>query len=170
MRTQRDHWGPVSWSGIDFGQFRLRPAGRNRIVRNRIGRSRASSLKHGGRKFPNWECLFAHRGNSTFLSVYVDDTKLDGMKCIINPMWKPLNKEVELGDQTSFLDHENLVCTQRQCELSKDFFTITEPCWNPEFLQEQLKNYHARKICVFLRAAIWKVMHCELTNRTTQQL
>ena len=32
---------------FDFGQFRLRPAGRSRIVRSRIGRSRASSEKGG---------------------------------------------------------------------------------------------------------------------------
>ena len=35
-------------------------------------------------------------------------------------MWKVLNKEVDLGEPTSFLDHENLGCTQRQCEISKD--------------------------------------------------
>ena len=38
-------------------------------------------------------------------------------------MWKVLNKEVDLGEPTSFLDHvhlEYLECTQRQCEISKD--------------------------------------------------
>ena len=35
-------------------------------------------------------------------------------------MWKVLNKEVDLGEPTSFLDHENLRCTQRQREISKD--------------------------------------------------
>ena len=35
-------------------------------------------------------------------------------------MWKVLNKEVDLGEPTSFLDHGFLVCTQRQCEISKD--------------------------------------------------
>ena len=35
-------------------------------------------------------------------------------------MWKVLKKEVGLGEPTSFLDHENLGCTQRQCEISKD--------------------------------------------------
>ena len=38
----------------------------------------------------------------------------------IDPMWKVLNKEVDLGEPTSFLDHENFGCTQRQCEISKD--------------------------------------------------
>ena len=35
-------------------------------------------------------------------------------------MWKVLNKEVDLGEPTSFLDHVYLGCTQRQCEISKD--------------------------------------------------
>ena len=35
-------------------------------------------------------------------------------------MWKVLNKEVDLGEPTSFLDHVYLGCTQRQCEVSKD--------------------------------------------------
>ena len=52
--------------------------------------------------------------------MFVDDIKLAGKKQNINPMWKVLNKEVDLGEPTSFLDHENLVCTQRQCEISKD--------------------------------------------------
>ena len=33
---------------------------------------------------------------------------------------KQLNKEVDLGEPTSFFDHVYLVCTQRQCEISKD--------------------------------------------------
>ena len=43
-----------------------------------------------------------------------------GKKQNINPMWKVLNKEVDLGEPTSFLDHETLECSQRQCEISKD--------------------------------------------------
>ena len=35
----------------------------------------------------------------------VDDIKLAGKKQNINPMWKVLNKEVDLGEPTSFLDH-----------------------------------------------------------------
>ena len=54
-----------------------------------------------------------------FLSVYVDDIKLAGKKQNIDPMWKVLNKEVDLGDPTSFLDHVYLGCTQRPCEISK---------------------------------------------------
>ena len=55
-----------------------------------------------------------------FFSVYVDDIKLAGKKQNLDPMWKLLNKEVDLGEPTSFLDHVYLGCTQRQCEISKD--------------------------------------------------
>ena len=61
---------------------------------------------------------------------------------------------------------------------SAKMWTITEPCSNPESPPEQLKNYHARKICVSLCSpTIWKIMrrnlwerYCELANKTTQQL
>ena len=52
--------------------------------------------------------------------MYVDDIELAGKKHNIDPMWKVLNKEVDLGEPTSFLDHVYLGCTQRQCEISKD--------------------------------------------------
>ena len=52
--------------------------------------------------------------------MYVDDIKLAGKKLNLDPMWKVLNKEVDLGEPTSFLDHENLGCTQRQCEISQN--------------------------------------------------
>ena len=77
-------------------------------------------LRRGWEKVSNWECLFVHREKSLFLSVYVDDIKLAVKKQIINPMWKVLNKEVDLGEPTSFLDHANLGCTRRHCKISKD--------------------------------------------------
>ena len=52
--------------------------------------------------------------------MYVDDIKLAGKKQNLDPMWKVLNKEVDLGEPTSFLDHVHLGCTQRQCQVSKD--------------------------------------------------
>ena len=73
-----------------------------------------------GTRFPNWECLFVHRGKGLFLSVYVDDINLARTKQHIDLMWKLLYKEVDLGEPPSFLDHVYLGCTQRQCEISKD--------------------------------------------------
>ena len=76
-------------------------------------------LEHGGKKVPNWACLFVNR-EKLFLSVYVDDIKLAGKKQNIDPMWKVLMKEVDLGEPASFLDHVYLGCTQRECETSED--------------------------------------------------
>ena len=46
--------------------------------------------------------------------------KIGWKKQNLDPMWKLLNKEVDLGELTSFLDHVYLGCTQRQCKISKD--------------------------------------------------
>ena len=108
----------------------------------------------------------------------MDDIKLAGKKQNMNPMWKVLNKEVDVGEPTSFLDHVYLDCTQRQCEISKDIVdnyrtmfesrifagaTETSPC--SENLRVSSWSYdmegHAKK-CV--------ERYCELANTTTQQL
>ena len=75
-------------------------------------------LKYGWEKVSNWECLFVHREKGLYLSVH--DIKLAGKKQNINPMWKVLNKEIDMGETTSFLDRVYLGCTQRQFEISKD--------------------------------------------------
>ena len=93
-------------------------------------------------------------------------------------MWKLLNKEVDLGEPTSFLDHVYLGYTQRQCEISKDivdnYRTMFEsrisaggteklPC--SENIRISSWSYdmesHAKK-CV--------ERYRELANKTTQQL
>ena len=38
----------------------------------------------------------------------------------IDPMWKVLMKDIDLGEPTSFLDNVHLGCTQRECQTSKD--------------------------------------------------
>ena len=122
-------------------------------------------LKYGWEKIPigNAYSYTVKKGYS-FLCMCMTQ-KMAGKKQNIDPMWKVLNKEVDLGEPTSFLDHVYLGCSQRQCEISTDRLTITEPCLNPEFPQEQLKNCHARKICVFLRGhMIWKVMPRNVWN------
>ena len=74
-----------------------------------------------GRKFQIGNVsLFIVSEKGLFLSVYEFDIKLVGKKQNLDPMWKLLNKEVDLGEPTSFLDHVYLGCTQRQCEISKD--------------------------------------------------
>ena len=75
--------------------------------------------------------------------MYVDDIKLAGKKQNIDPMWKVINKEVDLGEPTSFFDHVYLGCSQRQCEISKDI------CLNHEFPRRELKKYHTRIFSYF---------------------
>ena len=74
-------------------------------------------LKYGWEKVSDWECLFVHREKGLFLSVYVDDIKLAGKKQNINPTWKILMKDVDLGEPTSFLDRVYLGCTERECQI-----------------------------------------------------
>ena len=65
-------------------------------------------------KIPNWECLFVQRQQGLFSSENLDDIKMSGKKQNMAPMWKKLMKNVNLNEPISFLDHENLGCTQRE--------------------------------------------------------
>ena len=123
IRVPRHKW-PKSWSSMEDPVVPLE--------RNLYGNPLAGLLwerqfkkiqkKNGWEKVSNWKCLFVHREKGLFLSVCVcvDDINKAGKKQNIDPMWKVLNKEVDLGKPTSFLDHVHLGCTQRQCEISKD--------------------------------------------------
>ena len=115
-------------------------------------------LPHGWEKVSNCECFFVLRENGLFLSVYVDDIKLAGKKQNIDPMWRYSIEKLIWENQHLSFDHENLGCTQRQCEIRKEIVDNYRTM-NPEFPQEQLKKYHARKIWVSLRGPMtWKVM------------
>ena len=90
--------------------------------------------------------------------MFVDVIKLAGKKQNIDPMWKLL-KDVDLGEPTSFLDHEYLGCTQRQCEISKDIVDNYRTMFESRISAGEQKNFHARKIFVFLHGLmIWLVM------------
>ena len=117
-------------------------------------------LKHGWEKFPKWECLYVHREKGLILSVYVDDIKLAGKKQNFDPMWKLLNKEVELGEPTSFFDHVYLGCTQRQCKISKDIVDNYRTMFESRISAvRNRKTPIPSKIFVFLHGLmIWKVM------------
>ena len=77
-------------------------------------------LEHGWGKVPNWECLFVNRAKGLFLSMHVDDITLAGKTENIEPTWKILMEDVDLGEPTSFLEQVFLGCTQRECQTSKD--------------------------------------------------
>ena len=100
----------------------------------------------------------------------------------IKPTWKFLMKDVDLGKPTSFLDHVDLGCTQRECKISneivanyRDMFESRIPAGAKEKLPirasgkpdaEIISSWshdmegHAKK-CV--------ESNCELANETTKQ-
>ena len=161
IRLPRHKW-PKTWSSIEDPVVPLE--------RNLYGHPLAGLLwerqfekillKHGWEKVSRWECSFVHREKGLFLSVYVNDIKLAGKKQNIDPMWKVLNKEFDLGEPTSFLDHVYLGCTQRQCEIGKDIADNYRAMLESRISAAgALKNFHARKIFVSLRGLmIWRVM------------
>ena len=115
--------------------------------------------------------------------MYVDEKKLAGKKQKMSPTWKILMKDVDLGEPTSFLDHENLGCTQKKSQISKDFVDNyrsmfesrisagakeklpTKASWRLDAETISCWGYdmegHAKK-CV--------ERYCELANKTTEQL
>ena len=116
----------------------------------------------------HWECLFVHREKGLFLSLYVDDVKLAGKKQKIDPMWKVLMKEVDVGEPTSltifiwFALNEN-------AKRAKILWTITEMCLNPESLQQQKKNYFVQGNLAQTSLhgpMIWKVMQRNVWSDT----
>ena len=119
-----------------------------------------------------------HCQKGLFLSVYVDDIKLAGKKQNINPIWKLLNKEVDLGEPTSFLDHVYLGCTQRQSEISKDIVDNKRTMFESRISAEGTEKLPFSEN---LRISSWSYdmaglakkcveRCCELANKTTQQL
>ena len=99
--------------------------------------------------------------------MYVDDIKLAGKKQNINAMWSVLNKEVDLGEPTSFLDHVYLGCTQRQCEISKDIGDNYRTMFESRISAEGTEK---RPCCMEGHAKKCVERYCELANKTTQQL
>ena len=124
--------------------------------------------------------FFVDREKGLFLSVYVDHINLAGKKLNINPMWKILMKDVDLGVLTWFFDPIHLVCTQRECQTSKEIVdnyrsmfesrisaVVKETLLCSVKFDTDISSWsydmegHAKK-CV--------ERYCGLTNKTTQQI
>ena len=88
------------------------------------------------------------------------------------------NKQVELGEPTSFLDHENLECTQRHCETRKHIvdnystmFKSRISARATEILpSSENPNVSTRSYDMEGHAMMCVERDCELANRTTQQV
>ena len=136
--------------------------------------------ERGWEKVPHSEFLFVNREKGLFLSVYVDDMKLTGKNQNIDPMWKVLVTEVDLGEPTSLLDHVFLSCTQRECESSKDIVEIYRNMLESRiFAEAEEKLPCSRRLDADIsswscdmedHAKKWVERYCELANKATQQL
>ena len=91
---------------------------------------------------------------------------------------KVLNKEVYLGEPTSFLDHVYLGCTQRQCEICKDIVDNYRTMFESRFFARATEKLPCSEN---LSISSWSYdmegngkkcveRYCELANKTTQQL
>ena len=116
--------------------------------------------------------------------MYVDDIKRAGKKQTLDPKWKILMKEVDLGEPTSFLDHVYLGCTQRECQISKDIVDNYRSMFesrNSAGATEKLPETKATEKPDAETISSWSYeieghakkcveRYCELANKTTQQL
>ena len=88
-----------------------------------------------------------------------------GQKQNLDPMWKVLNKEVDLGEPTSFLDHAYLRCTQRQCQISKDIVDNYRTMFESRMSAVRAKKLPFPQIFVFLHGLVtWLVMQRSVWN------
>ena len=99
--------------------------------------------------------------------------KLAGTKQNLDPMWKVLNKEVDLGEPTSFLDHVYLGYTQRQCDCVQLLQHVRIANFSGENRKTSIPSkssyFHGRMTWWVMQRSVWKP-YCELANKTTQQL
>ena len=108
----------------------------------------------------------------------MDDITLAGKKQNINPMWKVLTKEVDLGEPTSFFDHVYKGCTQRQCEIRRDIVDNYRTMFESRISAGRTEKHPYSET---VRISSWSYdmeghakkcveRYCELPNKKTQQL
>jgi hypothetical protein len=105
---------PASWRNIDDPVVLLRI--------NLYGHPRAgfywemfchAIIKDAGfRSIPGWECMWYHKQEQLFLSVYVDDFKMAGKAKSIPKMWTKLNEKLKLDPATKMDQNLYLGCKQ----------------------------------------------------------
>ena len=176
IRLPRHKW-PKSWSSIDDPVVPLERSSFGRTImwkaiwEDPIEAWLGEDSKLGMSLCSSWKRSYS------YLCMWMTSNWL-ARKQNIDPVWKLINKEVDLAEPTSFLDHENLGCTQRECEISKDIVDnyiamfesrisagATEKLPHSENFRISSWSYdmegHAKN-CV--------ERYCELANKTTQQL
>lgn len=65
-------------------------------------------------KLLSWECLYVHREEQLYLSVYFDDLKMAGKKESAKPMWEEAKVFTDLEDPKNMVDNKCLGCAQKE--------------------------------------------------------
>ena len=74
-------------------------------------------FKAGFEAVRGWECLYLHRREQLFLSVYVDDFKMAGKKENLAKMWSTLGKDLDLEKPVSLDENVYLGCGQKTVKM-----------------------------------------------------
>ena len=132
-------------------------------------------------KVLNWECLFVNRAKGLFLSMYVGRYLFCRQTENMKPTWEILMKDVDLEEPTSFFDHENFGCTQRECTISKEIVANNRDMFEARISAGAKEKQTTRASGKFDAEIIssWSYdmeghakkcveRHCELANKTTQ--
>ena len=112
----------------------------------------------------------------------MDDIKLAGKTENIEPTWTILMEDVDLGEPTSFLDHENQGCTQRVCKIRNEIVATYRDMFESRIFagaKEKLPTSASGNLMqkqYLLALMTWKVTQRNVwkgianSNKTTQQL
>ena len=101
-----------------------------------------------GKKFSTGNvCLSTEQADYSYQCMWTISSKTEN----IEPTWKILMKDVDLGEPTSFFDPVYLGCSQRECKISNDIVAGYRDMFVPE-LQGNLTQKQ------YLLAITWKVM------------
>ena len=70
-------------------------------------------IRCGFEKVKCWGCLFVHKAEGLFLSVYVYDLRMAGRQEFLATMWKQLGTDLDLDPPVPLDGNVNLGCGQR---------------------------------------------------------
>ena len=119
-------------------------------------------LEHGWEKVPNWECFFVKRDKGPLARIRVCGRfQTASKKQNIDPMWKVLMKEVDLGEQ-------------RYCGKLQKYVWIQNLCRSKRktALFQETRRRHLFVVLRYGRSCkeMCGARYCELANKTPQQL
>ena len=149
------------------------------VYRNTNGQNHGRKLR---KKF-QIENAYSYTVKKDYSCLCMYHIKLFGKKQNINPTWKILMKDVDLGEPTSFLDHVYLSCTQRECQICKDIVDNYRSMFESRISARATEKLPETKATVKPDAetisslVLWhgrpcKEMcgrYCEFANKTTEQ-